>query len=431
VNKFWTVLAFTVVNKFRTKSFIVTSLIIAVVLTIGLNAPYFIGKFQTDEAASVGVIEGSSELVPLLEQHVNDQEQTELVLVKVEDQGSLEENERVLKERIASGEMTGYLLFDETEELAFPTMTYKSEKTMDFGTVSQLQQALQVIKVQVVAPTLGLTTEQVSQINAPVVVNKVQISSGEGAGNVGDAGKTEGEIAVATGMVYVLVIVLFIGIMVSGQLIASEITAEKSSRVMEILVTSVSPLKQMFGKIFGMFIVGISQLLLLGAVVLVNLMLPHNQSMLTDMNLDLGSVGFLLIFYALLFYLMGFFLYAAMFAAVGSIVSRTEDLGQAVMPVTFLSMIGYFIAIFGISAPDSSLITVTSFIPFFSPFIMFLRVGLTDPAVWEVWLSIGLLAATIFVMGWLAAKIYRTGVLMYGKRPSLKELRRAMRAYKI
>ncbi|GIQ67846.1 ABC transporter permease [Xylanibacillus composti] len=431
MNKFWTVLAFTVANKFRTKSFVVTSLIIAIVISIGLNAPYFISKFQTDETVNVGVIEGSSEMLPLLDQHVGGQERAGLELVVVPDQGSLEDNERVLKERIAAGEIAGYLLFGEADANGFPMMTYKSEKAMDFGTVNQLQQALQAIKVQVVAPALGLTAEQVNQINAPIALNKVQISVGEGAGNVGDAGKTEGEIAVATGFVYVMVIVLFIGVMASGQLIATEITAEKSSRVMEILVTSVSPLKQMFGKIFGMFIVGISQLLLLGAVALANIALPHNRSLFADMNIDLSSVGFLLIFYAVLFYLMGYFLYAAMFAAVGSIVSRTEDLGQAIMPVTFLSMIGYFIAIFGISAPDSTLITVTSFIPFFSPFIMFLRVGLTDPAVWEVWLAIGLLAATIFVTGWLAAKIYRTGVLMYGKRPSLKELRRAMRAYKI
>lgn len=431
MNKFLTVLSFTVANKFRTKSFIVTTLILAIVLSIGLNAPYFIVKFQSDEAVKIGVIEGSSEMLPLIEQHVAVQEQAGLELVLVKDEGTLADNERVLKERIAAGEMTGYLLFGDADANGFPMMTYKSEKAMDFNTVSQLQQVLQMIKVQVVAPTLGLTAEQVNQINAPIAINKVQISTGEGAGNVGDAGKTEGEIAVATGLVYLLVIVLFVGVLVSGQLIATEITAEKSSRVMEILVTSVSPLKQMFGKIFGMFIVGISQMLLLGAVVFVNLILPHNRALVAEFNIDLSSAGFLIVFYAVLFYLLGYFLFAAMFAAVGSIVSRTEDLGQAIMPVTFLAMAGYFIAILGISAPDTALVKVTSFIPFLSPFIMFLRVGLTDPPIWEVWLSIGLLVVTIMVTGWIAAKIYRTGVLMYGKRPSFKELRRAMRAYKI
>lgn len=431
MNKFWTVLAFTVANKFRTKAFIVTSIIIAIVISLGINAPSIINRFQSDEPTKIGVIEGASELTPLLEQWTESQEEPDFVIVASPDKGSPASNEQMLKQRIADDEIDGYLLFGEPDANGFPKMTYKSEKTRDYGTVNKLQNALQQIKVTVVAPALGLTMEQIAQMNAPVSLDKVQISTEHGAGSVSEEGKTEGEQAVATVLVYLLIIVLFVGVMVTGQLIATEITAEKSSRVMEILVTSVSPLKQMFGKIVGMLIVGISQLLLLGAVAAANLLLPHNVEAFKELDIDLSAIDPTLILYAIIFYLMGYFLFAAMFAAVGSIVSRTEDLGQAVMPVTFLSMIGYFIAIFGISNPDATIITVTSFIPFFTPFIMFLRLGLTDPPIWQAWLSMLLLAATIFGIGWLAAKIYRTGVLMYGKRPSFKELRRAMKAFKV
>jgi len=224
---------------------------------------------------------------------------------------------------------------------------------------------------------------------------------------------------------------LFMAVMITGQLIATEITAEKSSRVMEIIVTSVSPLKQMWGKILGTFLVAMIQIVVLVGALVANLTLPHNTDILKSFGFDLSSIDPLLLVYAVFFYLAGFFLYATLFAAVGSIVSRTEDLGQAVMPITMLTLVGFYIAMFGLNQPDSTLMVVCQYIPFFSPFLMFLRIGLAEPAWWEIALSIGILIASILAIGWLSAKIYRVGVLMYGKRPSMKEIVKAMKAYKV
>src|SRR5690606_3308387 len=218
---------------------------------------------------------------------------------------------------------------------------------------------------------------------------------------------------------------------ISGQLIASEVTAEKSSRVMEVLITSVSPLTSMFGKITGMFLIVIIQLVSYIGIALININLPHNAEMLADFNIDLSIIDPMVIVFALLYFLLGFFLFATLYAALGSIVSRTEDLGSAIMPMTFISLAGFYIAIFSISTPDSMLVKICSHIPLFSPFVMLLRVGLTDIATWEVFVSLAILLVTIYLAVVLSAKIYRTGVLMYGKRPSMKELRKAMKAYKI
>jgi ABC-2 type transport system permease protein len=200
---------------------------------------------------------------------------------------------------------------------------------------------------------------------------------------------------------------------------------------MEIIVTSVSPLKQMWGKILGTFIVAMVQLVILIGALVANLMLPHNSESLDQLGIDLSVLDMSLVVYAVLFYLAGFFLYATLFAAIGSIVSRTEDLGQALLPVTMLTLVGFYIALFGLTHPDHILILVCQYIPFFSPFLMFLRIGLAEPAWWEIVLSIGILFASILGIGWLSAKIYRVGVLMYGKRPSVKEIVKAMRAYKV
>lgn len=428
-NGFLTVMGFTIRNKFRSKSFIVTSVILALLVIVGSNLPYIISKFQSDEPAEIGMVAG--DVAARLGQYYESQEKAEVIVRQYPDQGSAAANEAAMKERISSGEIKGYLELGETDAASgFPKVAYKSTATIDFGFVNKLQSGLQQVKNEAAAK--GLPAATLQKLMAPVVIDKVQISTTDGgAGSVGKNGKTSEEVAIATGMVYVLVIVLFMGVMITGQLIATEITAEKSSRVMEVLITSVSPLKQMFGKIVGMLIVGLSQILLIAGVALINLTLPHNIDTLKNLNIDLGAIDPLLIVFAVIFYLLGYFLYSTLYAAVGSIVSRTEELGQAVMPLTLFSLAGFYLAIFGLTTPNATYVVVSSFIPFFAPFLMFMRIGLTDPAWWEVALSLAILCGTIFGLGWLSAKIYRTGVLMYGKRPTLKELRKAMKAYKV
>ncbi|MBD2847367.1 ABC transporter permease [Paenibacillus sp. IB182496] len=428
-NNFWTVVGFTAGNKIRTKSFIVTTAIIAAILCIGVNLPYIISMFSgNSEIKQVGYVEGQvADVEAALQDYYAQQgEEADLQLVGYPDSGDAAANEQALREALRSEEIAGYLVFDAEASGGFPGVTYKSEKLLD-NTADSLSVALQNIKFQMGLENAGLTEAQMADLLAPINVQTTQISVSDSTGE----GKTAEQRGLAMGFVYAMMILLFMGIFVTSQLIASEITAEKSSRVMEILVTSVSPMTQMFGKIFGMFLVGLLQIGVYVVVAVVNFSLPHNKESLGNLNINLGDIDPMLYAYALLFFLMGYFLFAMLCAAVGSIVSRTEDLAQAMMPVSMLALAGFYIGIFGMTTPGSTLVVVTSFIPFFTPFAMFLRIGLTDPALWEVLLSIGVLALSIFVLGWLSARIYRTGVLMYGKRPSLKELRKAMKAYKV
>ena len=320
--------------------------------------------------------------------------------------------------------------FGEATDSGFPEIIVKSEKLLDYSVASQIEAALQVIRHNNILSEAGLTEQQMKELQAPIVVDAVQIKGSLSAGGEGE-GKTAEEQGVNMGIIYFIIIFLFMAVMISGQMIASEVTAEKSSRVMEVLITSVSPLTSMFGKITGMFLIVIIQLASYLAVGAINLSLPHNAEMLKELNIDLSVVDPMLLVFAGLYFLAGFFLFATLYAALGSIVSRTEDLGNAVMPMTFISLAGFYIAIFSISTPDSLLVKICSHIPLFSPFVMVLRLGLTDIALWEVLVSFAILLVTIYLAVVLSAKIYRTGVLMYGKRPSMKELRKAMKAYKI
>jgi ABC-2 type transport system permease protein len=427
MNNLSTVLGFTIRNKFRSKAFIISTIILALLVSIGVNVPYLITLFQSDKAINIGMLEDGANVGQQLKIYFDAAEKKEVNLLVYPSEATVEANEAMLKEQITKGEIQGYLIASEEISFGFPIITYKSEDTMDFGTMNKLESGLQQVKMGMVVQDLKLSKDQVDMISAPVQIDKMQISA---TGGVED-GKSEEQIAAASIMVYVLIIMLFMFVMISGQLIATEITAEKSSRVMEILITSVAPLTQMFGKIIGMIIVALSQIAVLAAAVTINLMLPHNRAAITELNINLSDIDPILLVYAFIYFLTGFFLYATMFAAVGSIVSRTEDLGQAILPISMLTMVGYFIAIYGIQDPNSLLVKITSFIPFFSPFIMFLRLGTTDPAVWEVVLSFAILLMSILGIGWLASRIYRAGVLMYGKRPSFKELMKAMRAYRV
>ncbi|WP_028563787.1 ABC transporter permease [Paenibacillus pinihumi] len=429
MNNFMAVVGFTLRNKLRTKSFVVITIIIAVILSIGVNLPYIISQFKSEEGATqVGYIASNiPEVAEPLKAYLGANEGSKVQLVSYPDAGSQDANEQALKQAIKDGKIKGYIVLEEDAATGFPKVTYKSENMMESGITGALRTALQAVKTENVIKDAGLSDAQKALLLMPIQIEAAQISVTDNVGT----GKTVEQQGLAMGFVYAMIIVLFMGIFVTSQMIATEITAEKSSRVMEILVTSVAPLKQMFGKITGMFLVGLLQIVVYIVVFLVNVSLPHNKALLAGWNLNFGDLDPMLYVYALIFYLTGYFLYSTLCAAVGSIVSRTEDLAQAMMPVTMLAMVGFYIGIFGMTAADSTLVKVASFIPFFSPFAMFLRIGLTEPAWWEIVLTLGLLAVTIFVLGWISAKIYRTGVLMYGKRPTFKELRKAMKAYKV
>ena len=417
-------------NKVRTKSFIVSTLIFALLITIGINIPYFIQLFSGDKAdgpAKIGLVyEQEERLAEELTQVMSGLE-TDYELVKYD---TLDET--ALNKDIADGIIEGYIRFEAQEGSNFPAVIYSSEdEAIDPMLQSTLQAALQGPKTRSVVDGLTLTDEQINEINTPVQINAQSVSNPESGGENGAPVEEENHNAINYVVVYVLVILFFVTLMGTGNMIASEVTTEKSSRIMEILITSVSPLSQMFGKVIGMFLLGLSQIAAFGVVVAVNLMLPHNIDALSSLNLDLGAIDPMLLVFGLIFYVFGYFLYAVIYAAVGSIVSRTEDLGQAIMPITMLSLAAFYVAIFSLGAPNSMLMKVASYIPFISPTSMIVRIGLGDPPLWEILVSLVILVVSIFALGWLSAKIYRTGVLMYGKRPSFKELAKAMKAYKM
>jgi ABC-2 type transport system permease protein len=432
MNRMGTVIKFTFMNKVRTKSFVITTLIFALLVSIALNVPYFIDKFSSgsdSDKTVIGIVyENQPEIATSFKAYTDQQALEGYSFVDIKEKTSKED----LQQQIKDGKIQGYLTFGEADASGFPVVNYTSEDS-SIGNNLQvvLQAALENVKTQYITKG-SLSSEQIAQLNTPVKIEalKLQDSGTDQDSGAGSDG-SEKQNVMNYVAVYLLLFLFFMTSMMTGNMIASEVTAEKSSRIMEILITSVSPLSQMFGKIIAMFLLGILQIGIFIGVIALNIMLPHNSAILANFNLDLSQLNASVIWLGLLFYILGYFLYATLFAAIGSMVSRTEELGQAIMPITMLSLAAFYIGMFSITAPNSMLLKVSTYIPFISPTSNLVRIGLGDIAPWEIIVSLVILVISIFFFGWLSAKIYRTGVLLYGKRPSFKELRKAMKAYKI
>lgn len=228
---------------------------------------------------------------------------------------------------------------------------------------------------------------------------------------------------------YVLIFLLYFSIMIYGQFVSSSVATEKSTRAMELLITSSKPTNFMFGKVLGAGFAGFLQMaLILGsAFVFYNL----NKSYFVDSFIiqSIFSMPLSILIYTLVFFVLGFFLYAFIYASLASLVNRMEELSTAIMPATMLFVFAFALTMFamGTGNLDSLLMRVCSFVPFTSSMAMFARIAMGEVLPIEIAASIFILLLTTVFVGFLAAKIYRLGVLMYGTPPKIKNVIKMLR----
>ncbi len=220
---------------------------------------------------------------------------------------------------------------------------------------------------------------------------------------------------------YIMIFALYMVILLYGQMVATNVATEKSSRAMEVLITSAKPASMMFGKVIASCLAGFIQLVCVfgSSFVFFNL----NQSYWdgNGMIRSIFDVPADLLFYMFLFFILGFFIYAFMFGAVGSTASKLEDINTSVMPITLLFIIAFMVVMFSMSSGnvDSILMIVCSYIPFTSPMAMFTRIAMSTVPWYEIVASVAILIASAVGVGVLSAKIYRVGVLLYGTTPKV------------
>lgn len=352
----------TYLNRLLTKTFLVTTIITLLFVLFFMNMDRLFMMFESDSESvitQIVVVDETNEMyAPLEEQMAPFSERLQLI--------NSQESSEQAKQDITDGIYDAALVISNDEDQNISGMYFSDSLTQTFAP-RQLEQALQHIKETQMTVELGLSGAELEQIYTPIAFDLSTVSEGA---------KSEDEIMQAQFIVYILLFIIYFSVLIFGNMIATEIATEKSSRVMEILVSSVSPITQMYGKIVGVGLLALTQYGILFLVGLGNILLRSIGSgeegeMLSDLiskNIPLNLIG-----YAVVFFILGYFLYATLAATLGSLVSRIEDVNQMLGPVNFLVIGAFLIAMFGLNAPESTIVTTSSYIPFFAPMLMFLR----------------------------------------------------------
>lgn len=410
MNKFWIVLSHTYFSRLKSKAFIISTLIILLFLVGVANIQSIIKMFTGgDDTDQVIVIDESGELYTPLQigiSHVD--EDIELTLYEK----SVEQGKTAVQE-----DEYDALLVLALDENSLPIATYYENNASFSFIESTLEQQLQQVKTTIAAEQAGFDEATLESIYEQVAFEKIALDEGT---------KTDEELNQARGIVYIMLFVLYMAVIIYGQMIAMDVATEKSSRVMEILISSAPPVTHMFAKIIGIALLGLTQIVvffIVGYSLISSKVNTLSGEFFEVFGFAEGSISIYL--HAILFFILGYFLYATIAAMLGSLVSRVEDVQQLLMPMVMLIVVAFIIAMVGLGIPEAKFITITSYIPFFTPMIMFLRVGMLDVPVWEIVISVSILIGTIIILAILGARIYRGGVLMYGPSRTLKDFKKA------
>jgi len=334
---------------------------------------------------------------------------------------SLDEIKRELNARIGRDELDGYLVIPpDILSNSESKTSYYGRNVGDVFTRGQIEDRLnsavrrqRLIKEGVKDQDVDALSKSVDLATYPVNEKGEEGAEDSGAGFA---------------MVFIIAFLIYVTVLLYGQVVLGAIIEEKETRIAEILFSSVRPFQIMFGKLIGVSLMALTQLMIWGlafAAIALYVVPAMAAQGFKDINLPHLPPFFLVYFF--LFFVLGYFMYATLYVLVGSMVTTAQEGGQMAMPVIFLLMAGLYLAFPVIRAPNSSFAFWVSMVPFFSPITMMVRIVSQTPPFWQIALSLLIGFGTVVLLLWLASRIYRVGMLMYGKRATIPEVLRWIR----
>ncbi len=410
MNNFGTIVAHTLSAKIRTKSFLISSAFM-MLLIIGLtNITTIIDLFSdgdSDNATKIAVVDDSEDAGIIAQSLTGPSEFEEETTFVLMDNQSLEDALNEAEDGTYDGVVQ---LKGTTDSLDVSLFNDSTTVAMD------VEQQIQRLKEGVLTSELDINEEQLAAVYQPIAFEQLSLEEGE-------AVESEEESAASFFTVFGITYVIFFIVILFSTMIATEVATEKSSRVMELLVSSVNPVVQMFGKLTGIALAGVVNLftLLIAFVIGMTIAGENISEFLSSDVIDLTLIG-----YGIVSIVLGYFIFGGIAAMLGALVSRTEEVNQSVQPLIFLALIGFFIVSFSQGSPDSPFVTVASYIPFFTPQLLILRVGVGSIAPFEIALLIGIMVISAVIINVIAARVYKGGVLMYGKLSFKKNIKQAL-----
>jgi len=318
------------------------------------------------------------------------------------------EQEAALTARVSAHELDGYL-WAPPEALADRKISYRSRASSDFETQGALGSAVREALLRQSFRKHGVAADEISEVLKPVNIDSKKIENGKVTDSSGVA-------LFFTALL--LMILLYVTILMYSMSVMRSVLEEKNSRIFEVLLSAATAKELMAGKILGAAGVGLTQI---GIWTLVTAPLAAQSISMFGESIHLGLSITSMIFFGA-FFVLGFLLYSALGAALGSAVNSEQEAQQFQFVIMMPLIISAIFLTPVIQQPHSTLAVVLSLIPFCTPLIMFTRILVETPPAWQIGLSVALLVATIYVMLSICSRIYRVGILMYGKRPTLPEI---------
>ena len=410
MKQFSTILKFELKGYLKNKIFVGITLFLVAMIAIAAYIPNIKSLFRSDDKETAGAD------LPVMLVHAEDAELSSVVTQYFEQafpqytvrtaDGTVED----ISEQIMSDDAECAFVVDHA---ASYTYYVKNLSLYDSNTEIADSVLQEVYRVSAMVQN-GMTPEQAGEIMS------AQIES-----HTVTLGKDQIQNFLYT---YIMIFALYMVILLYGQMVATNVATEKSSRAMEVLITSAKPSSMMFGKVLASCLAGLLQLVAVfgSAVIFYNI----NRSAWGDNKLveSIFNIPPNLFFYMLVFFILGFLIYAFLYGAIGSTASKLEDINTSVLPVTFLFIFAFFVVTTALSTGtiDSPLMKICSFIPFTSPVAMFTRICMSTVAPLEVAASMAILVGTTIGIGFISAKIYRVGVLLYGTTPKIGSILKAV-----
>ena len=408
------------IARVRNKAFIFMTLLVPIFL-VGyiVVLPLIFSQTGTKNLSLAVADFGSGKASALIERLQGIQEPRITAAEVAVDSKSEDQIRTELSAEVRSNQIDGYILLS-TDPDTGAAARYFARETGNPVLMGRIQDAFRSTLLEGVLAGSGVDFDQVRRIEHANMQVLTVSKEGEEAGGFGAAFFS----TLALGML------LYMTVLINGQGMAMAIVEEKSSRLIEVVLGAVTAMEFMTGKILGVLGSGLTQLGIWLVCALVALLygLPAlAMSLPPDVNLS-SLIKPEIVLYFSLFFALGYLLYSMMFAAVAATCSSTEEVSQAMFPAMFPLILAFFATFYAVPNPATTATRVLSLIPLFTPLVMLARVNVLMPPLWEVWLSILLLILAIALAFWLCSKVFRFALLMHGKRPTLVEIVRMIRA---
>ncbi|HMH12241.1 MAG TPA: ABC transporter permease [Edaphobacter sp.] len=394
-------------ERVRTKAFLISTILIPVLMGGGIVGSILAGS-KAKSTSHITIVSQDQQLATDLQSELQNGKDSKMTVDVISPGNSA--TRATLDSMLADKQLDGYLWITPASSASTrPSFSYTPRSAGDISTKGTITSALRTVLMRERLGHEGMIASDVDSLMQPVDVNTTQAGK--------NADTTSSFVAI-----YVLFFLMYMVILLYGMNVARSIIEEKTSRVFEVLLATIRPEEMMAGKVIGVGSVGLTQV----AVWLATAVILTSTSILSAVGGGTVHVSLnaMQIIFFVVYFLLGYLLYSSVAAALGAMVNSEQELQQLNMFLV-MPLAGCMFALAPvITNPSGTIARIISLIPFCTPLIMYLRISLAMPPVWEIALSIVLMIATICAILWVASRIYRVGILMYGKKPNLPEILR-------